>query len=165
MRAAAAEVRFHVLADLCFAGVRIRFEQGLRTHDHAGDAIAALRGLVIDECLLKCPGFFWRAKTFEGAHRALADGCNGQDARERWFSVDQHGAGTTLAKPAAELRTVQGEVIAQRIEQGRCGIDIQRVAGPIDGEFDHCSSIPLRIALAVSTRSRQGAPRVYVALR
>ena len=49
VRAAAAEVGAHVLADLLVRGCRIASQQRLRAHDHAGDAVAALRRLLVDE--------------------------------------------------------------------------------------------------------------------
>src|SRR5688572_18932723 len=46
---AAAQVRLQVAADVGLARVAVRSEQRLRAHDHAGDAKAALRRLLVDE--------------------------------------------------------------------------------------------------------------------
>jgi hypothetical protein len=43
----------HCLLNLCFAGARILVQKCFRRHDHGIQAKAALRGLLINECLLQ----------------------------------------------------------------------------------------------------------------
>src|SRR5690554_6821686 len=52
MCAATAQVELEFVADLLFGWMRLTIEQSLQRHDHAVDAIAALRGLLVDESLL-----------------------------------------------------------------------------------------------------------------
>src|ERR1700756_1748991 len=52
MRAAAAEIVAQRLQRLLLGGPWIDREQRLGSHDHAVEAVAALRGLLIDESLL-----------------------------------------------------------------------------------------------------------------
>ena len=49
MRAAAAKIGLEPSADLGIGGVRLFLQQRLCAHHHAGNAIAALRGLRFDE--------------------------------------------------------------------------------------------------------------------
>src|SRR3546814_10671908 len=52
MRSAAAEITLQRLLDVAVARIGVFVEQRLRGHDHAVDAVAALRGLLVDEGLL-----------------------------------------------------------------------------------------------------------------
>ena len=51
-------------------------------------------------------------------------------------AVEQHGAGAALAVVAALLRAGQAEVLAQQVEQGRAGVDLERVLLAVDGQGD-----------------------------
>src|SRR5690348_2710344 len=65
MRAVTAEVITQSLQYLRFRRTLIGGEQRLGAHDHAVEAVAALRGLFLDERLLDGIGTFARAKTFQ----------------------------------------------------------------------------------------------------
>ncbi len=43
------------------------------------------------------------------------------------MAVDMHGTGAALREPAAEMRIVEAEIVAQRIEQRHVGIGVDRV--------------------------------------
>ena len=65
MRAAAAEIVGERLLDLGLARLLVLREEGRRLHDHAVDAVAALRGLFVDEGLLHRMRLLRRAEPFE----------------------------------------------------------------------------------------------------
>jgi hypothetical protein len=56
-----------------------------------------------------------------------------------------HRAGAALREPAAEMRIVQAEIVAQRVEQRHVGVDIDLVllAVDVEGEvFGHDCAPP-----------------------
>ena len=59
------------LADLVVARVGIHSEQRLGAHDHAVQAVTALRGLGLDETLLNRMRYASACKTFEGHDPAI----------------------------------------------------------------------------------------------
>ncbi len=72
--AAAAEVDRHARADLRLARVRVALQQRLGAHHHAGDAVAALGGLLVDEGALHRAGGGRGAEAFDRAHLAAFGG-------------------------------------------------------------------------------------------
>ena len=133
VRAAAAEVRVHVPPDLGRRRRGIRFEQRLRAHHHAGDAVAALRGLLFDERALHRardsprvprPSTVFTLRPCERRDR--------REAREHRAAVDHHGARAALAQAAAELRAVQLQVVAQHVQERRRGIGVDLVRLAVD---------------------------------
>jgi hypothetical protein len=50
------------------------------------------------------------------------------------MAVDENYARAALAAAAAETRTFQLKVVAQRVEKRRVRIDIERGFGPVDNE-------------------------------
>src|SRR6185437_12030612 len=97
MRAAAAEIVAQRLADLSFRWSRCAQQQRLRGHDHAVEAIAALRGLLADERVLHGIGMLARAEAFECYDVAAFAPFDRDHAGARSHAVDQHGAGSALA--------------------------------------------------------------------
>src|SRR5262245_40544167 len=115
--AAAADVAAHLLADL---GVRagVPFgEQADPRADLAGGAVAALKGVAVDERLLERvqPVALRQALDRRDPGAGVHDGEReaGVDAPP----VDQDGAGAALAVVAALLGPGQAEVLAQRVQQ------------------------------------------------
>ena len=49
-------------------------------------------------------------------------------------AVEMHGAGAALREPAAEMRIVEADVVAQRVEQRHVGIGIDGVRLAVDGQ-------------------------------
>ena len=137
VRAAAAQIRHHVPANVIVGRRRIRFEQSLRAHDHARDAITALRGLLIDERLLQRTRIVGRAQSFDCRNLASGKRRDRRNARERRLAVDHHRASAALAEPATEFGAVHREMIAKHIEEGRRGIGIHRLGPAVDVELDH----------------------------
>src|SRR4051812_22044773 len=77
---------------------------------------------------------FARAEAFERHDVAPGAALDRDHAGARGAAVDQHRAGAAFAEPATIFRSVQGEVVAQHIEQcgiGR-GVDIAGLA--VDGQ-------------------------------
>jgi len=52
------------------------------------------------------------------------------------LAVDVHRAGAALGEAAAEMRVVQSEVIAQRVEQRHVRIGVDRVVVPVHVELE-----------------------------
>jgi hypothetical protein len=163
MRAAAAQIRLHVRAQILLRRFRIALEQRLRAHDHAGDAVAALRGLVLDERALQRPGMLGGAEAFDRAHVARTDRGDRHQAREGRLAVDDDGAGAALAEPAAELRAVQVQVVAQRVQQRRGWIDVERVPHAVDGEGDHRAVSSFLSLAAIASAPVHAGRSVYAA--
>src|SRR5580693_2082396 len=119
--AAPAQIIPERFARLGFGRMSIDLQQRFGRHDHAVEAIAALRGLRVNESLLHGIGMFARAKTFEGYDVAPGATIDRNDARARGLAVDQHRAGAAFAQAAAELRPVQFEIVAQHMEKRGIG--------------------------------------------
>src|ERR1700730_4425004 len=119
MRAAAAQIVGEGLLDVCRARLLalVGVEEGGRLHDHAVDAVAALGGLLVDEGLLQRMWILRAAQALERHHLVVGlERRQRHHARAHRPAVDMHRAGTALTKPAAEPRSVQAEIVAQRIE-------------------------------------------------
>src|SRR4029078_3389575 len=65
MGSAAAKVVGKRILDGCFGRLLVLGEESRRLHDHSVDAVAALRGLLVDKGLLHPVRFFRRAKAFQ----------------------------------------------------------------------------------------------------
>src|SRR5260370_14986997 len=132
MRSAAAEVVLERLADVALGGAGWPArEEGGGLHHHAVDAVAALSRLLLDEGLLDGMGLLRGPQAFEGHHLAL-DLRDGRHTGSERLAVDQDRAGSALREPAAELGTVQAEVVAQDVEQRGVGLDIELVGLAVD---------------------------------
>src|SRR6267378_4322996 len=111
------------LLDLALARAGIAVEQRLGGHDHAVAAIAALAGLLLDEGALQRVELVDRAQSLERGDGSLRSGRHRHRAGARGLAVDQHGARAALGEPAAELRAVQLQVVAQDVKERRVGRD------------------------------------------
>src|SRR5208282_1856334 len=124
-------------------------EESCRLHDHAVDAVAALRRLLFDESPLHWMQLLDGAQAFQ-CHDRIVGGQPRQrcDARARRRSVDMNGAGAALSKPATETRSTKTEIIPQRVKQGHVGVvDGKGHALAIDAERlgqGHCLLLWLR---------------------
>src|SRR5262245_44207924 len=88
-------------------------------HDHAVDAVAALRGLLVDEGLLQRMQLVEGAEPLDCYNLLFPNILNRRHTGARWLSVKQHGAGATLPKATSKLRTVKSEIVAKHIKQRR----------------------------------------------
>src|SRR5579863_3017958 len=136
MCAAAAQIIAQRLHGLLFGWMRVACEKCLRRHDHAIEAIAALRGLLGDEGVLYGIRVVARAEPFEGYDLAADTAFNRNDTRSRRDTIDQHATGTALAEAAAIFRSVELEIVAQDVEQGGLGRRAHFMDPAIDVEAD-----------------------------
>jgi hypothetical protein len=124
VRAAKAEVGSHLLLDFIVRWMRSRAPRGLRAHHPAGNAVAALGRLFVDEGLLQ----FVRLALFEQAFKrcdlARADRGDRHDAGIRRSSFDMNHARAALPQAAAKFGAVQPEFIPQDIEERRRWIGV-----------------------------------------
>src|SRR5207237_6479567 len=97
-------------------------------------AEAALARLLLDERALQGMELLDGAETLDGRDAPLDRRRNGCDARAHVLAVDQHRARATLREPAAELRPVQLEVVAEDIEQRRVCVDRDRPPLTVDAQ-------------------------------
>src|SRR5690242_12874396 len=116
MSAAAAQVAGQRVTYRVFAGPRVLVEKGLGCHDHAVDAVAALRRLCVDERLLDPVRPLSGPESFERRHLFAAHGGQRGDARADRLAVDDHRARAALAEPAAEAGAFEIKIVAQDVE-------------------------------------------------
>jgi len=107
MGSAAAEVARKGLTDLEFAGGGIGSQERHSRHDHAVQAVAALRGLRLDKGLLNRMGSTVFGQSFQGCDRSAIEFNCRDDARSRSTVINQHGTSATLAQSATVTRSVE----------------------------------------------------------
>src|SRR4051795_10692268 len=140
-------------ADVRLARAGFALEQRLGAHHHAGDAVAALRGLRLDEGLLHRSRFFRRAEAFDRADLASLEDRDRRDAGEDRLAVGEHRAGAALAEAAAELGAVQAQILAQHVEERRRAVGLHLVHAAVYIELSHQS--PREIFFTSPATSRQ----------
>src|SRR5262245_46712964 len=144
MRAAAAEIVAQRLQYLRLGGMRVDRKQRLGAHDHAVEAVAALRGLFLDEGLLHRIRPLARAETFQRHDVAPGAAFDRDHAGTRGDAVDQHGAGAAFAEPAAIFRSVEFEIVAQHVEQSGVWRGVDVVIPAVHGQA-HRAGAPLAL--------------------
>ena len=135
---AAAQVAAQRPLDLGPGRARVRLQQLLGRHDHAGDAEAALDRAGQDERLLDQVRPIRRAQALDRRDlRALERGDPG-DAREDGLAVDEDHAGAALALAVARLLGPgQAEVLPDQVEQdGLLLVGHDLDGSTVDGEGD-----------------------------
>ena len=91
--------------------------EGLRLHDHARCAIAALRSLFSNESLLQLVGLAVCSKPRERGD-GLAVGSRQRDnTAAHGVAIDQHGATAALGQATAKFLAVQVEVVRENLQQ------------------------------------------------
>src|ERR1039457_5964119 len=139
--AAAADVAVHVAHDVFAAGVRGFLQQRHAGDDHAGSAIAALHGALLEEGVLQRV-----VDAFDGRDLFAGGGAHGEFTRADGLAIEQHGAGAALAFAASVLGAGKVEVVAEDGEQGDVGVGVDGPAGSVYGEFGdpgHKTIVPL----------------------
>src|SRR6516225_1954628 len=124
MRTAATQMGLETSLDLGIARLRLFLQQSMRTHHHAWDAIAALRGLDFDEGALDWRRLGRRAEPLQRRDLSLGEERNRRHKGKNGFAIDQDRAGAALAEPAAELRGVKFQFVTQHVKQRRARIDV-----------------------------------------
>src|SRR5215831_9023069 len=158
MRAAAALEAAERLFDLRVGRLLGLIEECGCRHDPAVDAVAALRHLLLHIGLLDRMRLLGRAEAGEGDDLAAAYRRDRRHAGAHRLAVDVHGAGAALRQAAAEMRIVERELVAQRVEQRHVGIGVDRVdlAVHVEGHSGHGCMSPLGCREATDVRSRIG---------
>src|SRR5215468_9377789 len=142
---APAQVALEPVPDLVLAGIRHPLAQVGRAHDHARRAEPALQAVVLAERGLHRMELAAAGQALDG--RDL--GPVGLDREHRAgldrLAVDVDGARAALTGIAADVRTGEPEVLAQRLDQQSGRRTLERMSLSIDLELDggHGSS-PLR---------------------
>src|ERR1700690_1368822 len=142
--AAALEARERVL-DLGFARLLLGRQEGGGGHDPTVDAVAALRHLLFDIRRLQRMRLLGRAEAGQRDDLSLAHRRERRDAGADRLTVELHGAGAALRQPAAEMRIVEADIVAQRVKQRHVGIGIDRMGLAVDVEVKflaHGVSLP-----------------------
>lgn len=121
MCATPAQVVPQSLQHLRLRRARIVHQQSLRRHDHAVKAIAALRGLLLDEGVLHRVGMIARSEAFERQNASVHASAYRDHAGAGSYTVDDHGACAAFAESAAELWAVQLKIVAQYVKQRGVG--------------------------------------------
>ena len=117
VRAAFAQIAGECLLDLLFSRSFGRRKERGRLHDHAVDAVAALRGLFINERLLQWVRLIRSTEAFERDDFGAGHGGNRHHATTQCFAVVVDRARATLCESASEMKPVQTELVAQRVQQ------------------------------------------------
>ena len=116
MCATSAEVVVQRPADLFFRRLGRLLQERRRRHDHAVDAVAALRGLCVDEGRLHGMRLVRRTEAFYGDHLPLDD-ANRQHAASGRLTRVVNSARAALRQAASELGTMKAQFVAQDVEQ------------------------------------------------
>jgi len=137
MAAAAAEIVVERLRDLGPCRRRIAVEQRLGRDQDAGQAIAALPGLQVEEGLLQRMWPGCAAEPLDGCDVLAGDAPDWLTAGFLRLTVDQHHAAAALFQPAAEARAHKAEIIAQHSQERRLLV-VERKADrlAVDGEVE-----------------------------
>src|ERR1700733_5800009 len=136
MRAAPAQIVTQRLHGLALGGVRIAQQQRFGRHDHAVEAVTALRGLFPDEGSLRRIGTRARAEALECQDLAIDTAADRNHAGAGGEAVDQHRAGAAFTEPAAVFRSIQFKIVAQYIQQRSIGSRIDVMDPAVDGQAD-----------------------------
>src|SRR6185437_181631 len=137
MGAAATQIGLHLGADLRVGRLRIALQQRLRPHHHAGDAVAALRGLLFHESALDRRRRLDGAEALQRRDLLAFEQQQRRHAGQYRLAVDDHGAGAALAEAATEFRGVEFQVVAEHVEQRRIRIGVDLMILTIDLQCHH----------------------------
>src|SRR5713101_8323558 len=97
MGTATAQIIGQYLFDLGFVRVLVPGEEGRRLHDHAVDAVTALRSLLVDKGFLDWMRLVGRSQAFEGYNLSYADRRERHHAGAHRLAVNVYGARPALS--------------------------------------------------------------------
>src|SRR5262249_4714329 len=109
VRKAAAQLRGRGLLQIRVAGPGALVEERLGGENHAVQAEAALRRLLVDERALNRMRAVGRAETFERDDLGVADRSDPRHAGPHGAAAHDRGTRSALAETAAELRSAKRE--------------------------------------------------------
>src|SRR6185437_7166657 len=107
--------------------------------DHAGNAVSALRSLLVDKSLLHDPGTLPCTEPLYGRDVPTGDVSDGRLAGEHRRPVHDYRTGSALSEAAPELRAVELERIAKHVQQGCAGIVVDFDGSAVYDERGHHS--------------------------
>ena len=121
---AAAEVAGDAFADLGLRRLRVVVQEVDGGHDHAGRAVAALQAVFFPEPFLQRVQLVTLGEPFDGDD--LGAICLDREDRTRFgaAAIDEHGAGATLARVAADVRASEIELFAQEVHEEHSRLDV-----------------------------------------
>src|ERR1051325_3183267 len=132
--AAAADVAAHRLAHVVVRRSPALVEQRDGGHDLTGGAVAALKSVVRDECLLHWMQLITVGQTFDRRYAmALLHYCKGQTG-ELASTVDMDGTRAALPVIAPFLGSREARVLPQRVEQCHPGLELKLEVVAVDVE-------------------------------
>ena len=114
---AAAQVIVDGLSDVVAAGLLVLHQEGVAAQQHAGDAVAALHGGLVEEGLLDGMEGVVLAQSFDGEDVFAGGVFELPAAGAHGLVVDENDAGAAYADVTAIFRACQIEVFAQKFEQ------------------------------------------------
>src|SRR5262245_50990315 len=121
---AAAKMDVELGLDLSVRRRRVAVEQSGSAHDHAGEAVAALTHLLLDEGFLQGVQHCAIPKPFDGCDCPAFRRPYGSVAGLNASPIQQNRAASAHALPATEPGTLQLEVIAQDVDERGIGVRI-----------------------------------------
>src|SRR5690606_1082765 len=107
--------------------VRVVIQQSHCSHDLTGLAIATLRNIEFQPCLLHRVRTVRRNPLDRGDLLVFGDVGDGRHAGARGNAIDMHGAGAAGGDTAAELRAGQADLLTDRPEQRGFGLSVDIV--------------------------------------
>lgn len=114
---AAADVAVHRGDDLLVGGMGRLAEQLGGAEDHAGGAVTALKGALVEKGLLNWTETAVLLEALDGDNMGAADAADWRDAGTRGDAIEQYSAGPALALPAAVMGAGKVEMVAKHKEQ------------------------------------------------
>src|SRR5258708_6989612 len=157
--------------DLCLVGARISVEQRDRGNQHAGSADTALRCAVPQERLLQTiEGGRRRAQTFNRFDYCAIELPNGSQAGTHGLPVDENGAGSAIARIAADFCPDEMKLFAQHLRKAQARIGTNRAKFTVEIERNLCCGLglcfaPHAVAAFCAQASRARPTRVRAASR
>lgn len=132
MGSAAADVPLKRGFDLASTGIRILFQQAYRTHNHSCGAVAALEGVLLEECFLNGMQLAVMLKRFDSGDLLAVGGFQSSEAGANGSAVHQNRTCSALAFAAAVLRSGEFQFIAKHVEERTVRITMNGAAYAVD---------------------------------
>ena len=155
MHPAAAQIAVQSLPHLLLGRGGMLAQQAGRGYHHAGGAITALDGLLVDERLLDRMKPIAGLQPLHGDDRAV-HGRHRQVAGRAGAVPDQHEARPAQSRPAAESRPGQAQVLAEHVEQRRIRLAGHTALRAVHGQPElglHQDFPPVRSLARIQSRS------------
>src|SRR4029079_18308744 len=128
--------------DVGVGRLRLVLEQFRDRHDHAALAVTVLRHFTVEPGLLHLGQHAVLGKALDGDDLLADSGARRERARAGGDAVDVDGAGAALRDAAAILGAGQADILPDRPEQRRVGIDVDVLIFAIDIEANHSRTSP-----------------------